>query len=145
MPNSCQRLCNRTRHRRKGTPRMALCLSAFTLGLGWNLQPVSIHVSRPVSRPFNMVNSQTCAVIRCGKPGPDTRSGEAAGGPRHRTQLPDDMMGDVQGQGISMSGLGIAIPNFNYAVHHHHASCIVWDCGNGLVKTMSYAESFVWA
>lgn len=45
------------------------------------------------------------------------------------------------GQGVSMGGLGIANPTFNYAVQRNHAARIVWDCGHGLMNPLSYVEA----
>lgn len=73
------------------------------------------------------------------------RGEETAGETKPRIRLPDGVGGLTRERGIAMNDLGELNPLHYRTEHHNHVPCIVWDCRDGVIQTLSYEEASVWA
>lgn len=50
-----------------------------------------------------------------------------------------------KGDGVSLEDQGADEEHGSCPTHHPHCSCVVWDCGTGMVQSIPYHEAPVWA
>lgn len=70
---------------------------------------------------------------------------ETAGEPKPRMPFPKDLSGYTRERGIAMSDLNERISRNYRAFHFNPVPCLVWECGRGLMASLSYEEAPVWA
>ena len=72
-------------------------------------------------------------------------SEETTDAPKPRIPLPRPLSRYTKEGGVPLREQHFADTHGDRAMHHPLASCIVWDCGHGMLESMPYHEAPVWA
>lgn len=133
------------RFQRKPMSSLTPSLMPRIRGLSWDLQGDVDpgHATVVQTYQYGHITGHNGDKLLYEGPGAASR-GETAGDPRPRTRFPDDMLGYARGQGVPIRELGATTAQPNYTMHHHHASCLVWDCGKVLLASSPYDKHPFW-
>lgn len=83
--------------------------------------------------------------IRALRPGEGVASGEdTAGTSEPRMPTPKAMMHCTQGEGVCFEDQAEGEHGYR-SMHHPHGSCVVWDSGNGMARSVPYHGPPTWA